>query len=601
MSPAAARRWAGLAWVLALAWLITFAVTGRLSDDGLHAAAARAVCRGRRLYTDFEYHQAPLLPHLLALWFRCFGVGFIQARLFAVAVAALTLAGTWRLARRLGADGPGLAWMMLAVAASPSVLLHLGYVQSQGLAALLTVACVLAALRPGAGWAVAAGLLAGLAAGARVSFVVVLPALLWWHRRRPAAAAGTLLAWAGALAAVFWPHWRAGGMQHMLYLPLADAGNDLTRHFVELYLVDPGRWDWLTRRVGSWPSQIVYYAPLWLLLAVGWRLGPRHPTAPAGVGADGAAPRLVLAVAVLLTLAHGVLPRRVNHSYLVVAIPFWAALAAAWLRPPRVGARARAVLVALALAAVAAAVSRGVGRVDLSGGRTVLAELQDVAGRLAAETPPNGTVFTFAVEFAVAADRDVTPGLEPGYFAYFPNMSDATARRCHVLNHDQILALLTRREPDTLLLHTGAFEPLAATRYPWPPTTGLWSAVTANYQPLASWPQAGEKRTSLVLWTRTTGDAKNRKNRGRSTYFLRGRPGALDLSRRPTSASACSTNSAEPSTRPVRVFKRRPAAVSSASRSASTRSHSGQSFSTGATVTSSSSRPARCAVALDQG
>ncbi len=482
--------WLGL--VVVVAWAVAYAVTGRLSDDGLHAYAGQALLRGQRLYTDFEYHQAPLLPYLLAAWYRLVGVGLLQARVFAGLVSLGVVGAMLSLARRLGAGREALGWMLLAAAASPSLLLHLGYVQSQGLATLLTLGACLAALR-GGGWLAAAWVLAGLAAGARVSFVTLLLPLGWYTavRGRAWLVPGAAL-WALVVAAVFAPHYRAGDIQHMLFLPFGGGGNALTAAYAELYLGAAEPWSWLTKRVGGWPNQVVYYAPLWLLLVVaGRQRGPRHADRD-----------LAVLTALVLTLVHGVLPQRVNHSYLVVAMPLWAAVAGAWIGPDRLRPVRWRLAVLLALVACGVAVGRGVGRLDRSGGRTVLAEVSEVTAAVAASTPPGETVLTFAAEFVVDRRVTVTPGFECGYFAYFPNLTDADAARCHLVNERVLRDLLARRQPGVLLLHDGAFEPLQRTRYAWPDPDPLRALVTAGYEPVRRWERVGEKRTGLTLYRR---------------------------------------------------------------------------------------------------
>lgn len=508
---------------LLAAWLAVYAVTARLSDDGLHAYAARAVLHGQRLYVDFEYHQAPLLPYALALWFRIVGVGMTQAKLFSALVAALTLLAMTALARRHGADERLTALLLFAAALSPSLVLHLQYVQSQGLAALLACLALLAHGKRGqakkgydpssqpdehVGAAVEEApdrscvqkrrdpsldplflgvALAALAAAARISFVVLLPALLW---RRPwrQIVVGVLV-WAAVLGAWLAPHVLHGRLADMLYLPFGAVGNLVTQRYVGLYST-PGGWaEAIGSRVGSWPNQFIYYAPLWVLVGAAAFAGRRAPGASR-----------LLAVAVLLTLAHGVLPRRVNHSYLVVAMPVWAAWAAARLAG-RPLPRPRLVLTLLLLGGVAA-VSRGVGRVDLSGGRTVLAELGEIGTRIQHELPPDGRLLTFCIEAAVAADRDVLDGFAPGYFAYFPNMSDAEAAQAKVVNTTGLLRALDDREADLLLLHEAAFEPLEKPAVPWPDTHRCWAWVARGYRPVAAWDAAGEKRQRLTLYAR---------------------------------------------------------------------------------------------------
>jgi hypothetical protein len=492
-------------------WLAIYAVTARLSDDGLHAYAARAMLSGQRLYVDFEYHQAPLLPYVLAGWFRLCGVGMTQAKLFSALIAALTLWAMSALARRAGAGPDTVVLMLLAAALSPSLVLHLQYVQSQGLAALLTCAALLAARKGttnGSGYFsgqsvaptqetaecarssltpfLGALALAALAAAARISFVVVLPALLW---RRPwKQVLSGLAVWAGVLTVCLLPHLLAGRLMDMLYLPFGAVGNLVTQRYVGLYSPGGGLAEAVSSRLGSWPNQFIYYAPLWLLVIIAAAKGPSSDRA-----------RRLLGVAVLLTLAHGVLPRRVNHSYLVVAMPFWAAWAAA--RLPGAVPRPKLVLAGLLLCAIPAML-RGVGRVDLSGGRTVLAELAEIGERIDRELPADGKLLTFSPECAVAADRDVLDGLAPGYFAYYPNMTDAEAVQARVVNTERLLAAIVSGEAQVALLHDTAFEPLETPRIAWPDPGRFWAAVDEHYEPVQSWREVGEKRQGLTLHRR---------------------------------------------------------------------------------------------------
>jgi len=490
---------------LLAAWLGVYVVTARLSDDGLHAYAARAVLHGQRLYVDFEYHQAPLLPYVLAAWFRLLGVGMTQAKLFSGLIAALTVWATWALVRRSGADERLTTLVLLAAALSPSLVLHLQYVQSQGLAALLTCLALLALKAgkrgqdpfsedrlekgpdPFTRWFYAALALAALAAAARISFVILLPALLWRRSWRQVLV-GTVV-WAIALGALLAPHILNGRLADMLYLPFGAVGNLVTQRYVGLYNHPGGLADAIGSRLGSWPNQLVYYAPLWILVMTA-----------AFAGRKSHASGRLLAIAVLLTLAHGVLPRRVNHSYLVVAMPIWAAWAAARLAGRPLPAP-KVVLTLVVLGGLVAA-SRGAGRVDLSGGRTVLAELAEIGQRIEHELPPDGRLLTFSNECAVAADRDLLDGFAPGYFALYPNMTAAEAAQAKVVNTSGLERALATRQADLLLLHESAFEPLEKPAVPWPDPHRFWSLVAEGYEPIAGWDAAGEKRERLTLYAR---------------------------------------------------------------------------------------------------
>ncbi len=504
---------AAAAWLLVVGWSVAYLLTGRLSDDGLHAYAGRAVLRGWRLYTDFAYHQGPMLPTALAGWYRCAGVGFVQARGLAAGLAVLAVLLTWRVAVRAGAGQNAWRPVLLALAACPSLMLHLGYVQPHGLATVLALAaawCLVAGdgdltppppLRPrrggvepgllradspspraerGLGGEVAvalpAALLLAAAAATRISFAALLLPFAWHLRQRRAALLVLVSAWLLALAALYGPYVARGGLLDVLYLPFGGGGNALTRYTAALYPV--------AGRLASWPNQLVYYAPLWVLVVAA--TATRRSGSP-----------LLVQTALLLTIVHGVLPQRVNHSYLAVAMPFWAAWVAT-VAPP-VGRRTWQL--ALVLAMVPATV-RGVSRLDLDGPGPALGRVQTAARRLAQFTAPDRPVLTFAAEVATAADRDVLLGFELGYFAYYPNMPEDVARRCHVINPAALLTLLQERRAETLLLHAGAFAPLGRTSAAWPDAGGLWAAVRDGYEPVDAWPHVGEKAGGMVLWRR---------------------------------------------------------------------------------------------------
>lgn len=507
--------------LVCVAWLAVYAVTGRLSDDGLHAYAARELLHGRRLYLDFQYHQAPLLPVVLSRWFALTSVSMLSAKRFAAAVAALVMVLTLAAAHRAGADRRGLAALLLVAALSPSLMLHLGYVQSQGLATLLALAACLAMMSggPPAGPGdykgrpyrnrgpvalLAAGLLLGLAAGARVSFIAL--ALPLWLVARPLglrAMLAALFGFAAGLAGVWLPFALGGGLGDALYLPIGPGGGGVTSHFVALYHAAGGPFGWLTQRLAGWPNQLICYAPIWLwLAAVAWRRRLRR-----GQPAD-----LLLIAAIVLTVVHGLLPSRINHSYLIVAMPFWLAWLAAQPLPRPATRTGRAGLGILLALAAAVAVSRGIGRIDRSGGATVQHELIAVGALLARAVEPDETIFTFAVEFAVGADRDVCQGMAPGYFCYYPNMDRATAERLGVLNPELALALVESGEPRALLLHEGAFLPLERTDVAWPDRQLFLDAAARLYDPVQRWPAVGETRSRLTLWLRREEPASPRAN-----------------------------------------------------------------------------------------
>lgn len=89
--------------------------------------------------------------------------------------------------------------------------------------------------------------------------------------------------------------------------------------------------------------------------------------------------------------------------------------------------------------------------------RSDLHNVRQVAERIAALTPPDGSIFTFTPVFVAQARRQVMPGMEMEYATFFPTWDTARARRYGLINVDMLRAMIAAREPAALVLSEKRF------------------------------------------------------------------------------------------------------------------------------------------------
>jgi len=164
-------------------------------DEGFHLLAAQLIKAGKRPYLDFCFPQTPLNAYLNAGWMSLFGDSWRAVHaLAAFWVAAAALLAADFVLRRLPVSRwrlMGAAVVLAATAMNSQVVMFGPIGQSYALCLFLSVAAfrlaVCAVERPGAQWALAAGLMAGGAAASSLLTAAVAPVLLVWmavHNRR---------------------------------------------------------------------------------------------------------------------------------------------------------------------------------------------------------------------------------------------------------------------------------------------------------------------------------------------------------------------------------------------------------------------------------
>jgi len=190
-----------LAFALRMAWILTLEDVLVWPDEQEFGAIAEHLAAGDG-YVSNSYRTNPVVPIYLAAFFKLFGTGLLAPRIGQAVIGALTCVVLGRLTAVLASPVAGLiAGLMLAVYPAHIYLSGVFYVAciatALSLLGIWLVVLTPTARRPLA-TALAAGLVLGLTALTRATFLAYLPlaplAVLWaapasWRRLLPAATA----------------------------------------------------------------------------------------------------------------------------------------------------------------------------------------------------------------------------------------------------------------------------------------------------------------------------------------------------------------------------------------------------------------------------
>ena len=144
-------------------------------DEAIYSYWGRLIASGHDpLLVTYPVDKPPLLPYLLALIFRVFGVSEVTARLPGVAASVLTIALTYGLARRVYGAGPALVAVAI-MALSPFNILFAPTAFTDPLLVMWVVAALWCAV--GARW-FWAGVFLGLAMATKQQGVLFAPLVL---------------------------------------------------------------------------------------------------------------------------------------------------------------------------------------------------------------------------------------------------------------------------------------------------------------------------------------------------------------------------------------------------------------------------------------
>ena len=520
------RGWARAVFALAAAAALVLGAAnlwlGELNqDEGWYLYASRMVSEGWAPYRDFAFTQAPVLPFVYALFQPVMehagvagGRGVTLALGLVAAFAAARLAG-----RTVGAEGDRASAAALALALTV-VNVYQSYfttvVKTYSLCAtflvgglLLTVA---AARRPSVLTGMAAGLLAMLAAGTRISAGAAVPLAALWLWFQPGARArrsawGYALGATLAFLAIFVRWWLAASDGFLFGVFQYHAA----------------------RRAGSLAAALVYKAgfcsrvaqayavacTLGIALVAARRLGPPASPTPRRLG-----PRTLLwAVAAAITGVHLSAPFPYDDYQAIVYPVFCAALAGAWIdylsaaaataaRPRWVVALLAAALLSSGLAAIASPVNqswmvKGRDRIWWRlKAKPDLARLREAAVWVRANSGPEDLLLTQDLYLAVEAHRRVPNGLEMGPFSLYPEWRRVDAYTHRVLDWSLLATMVRRGRAPIAALSGYSFAIASPQVLEIPPAEQrpFWELFHRTYEPAGEIPDFGQGQTTLQLY-----------------------------------------------------------------------------------------------------
>ncbi len=485
-------------------------------DDGWYLYSARQILQARYPFIHFASTQGPVMSFAYAaLWGPLQGMGLVGGRLVTALLGWLTAGLAAALAWRLrGGDRASRG----VAAFTAFTLIGVNIYQSYFTTVIKTYAFGGALLTGGflaltAGrssrfkqrfWTAVAGALMALAAGTRISLVMVLPVVFLWmaflHYRNgretyPWSFAGGA---AVTIAVVFGPFLYAAPESFFFGMVQYHAG----REAGSLAALFAYKVAFILRTVGAYlvPSALL------LLAALKHRAGHRPESGPAR--------SLLLAPVVLsvvvVTGVHFLAPFPYD-DYQAIIFPLFAAVVGVSITG-MLERNASRLLLVLLCAMTAFASPRLQALFAAPRDRiwwpirteSPVAQLRTVARDLRAEAGTDATLLTQDIYLAVEAGLSVPEGMEMGPFCYCPDMSTERAETCHVLNREMFTALLATTDAPVaafseygLSIASPAVQPI-----PDDEAARLQALLESRYTRTATIPAFGQAQTTLRLYRR---------------------------------------------------------------------------------------------------
>ena len=505
-------------------------------DEGWYLYAARRVAEGAEPYRDFFFTQGPLMPHVYGLLsFLWMPHGVLGGRVMTAALGWSGCVLAALLARRAVPSPRAAEAGLMAFALTACNLYHVYFTtipKTYALASFLLLSgyltltlCVSRRKKTRSHlscmWALPAGFLVALAAGARLSLGALLPVT----------ALGLLVTYRRTGAAFFWFAIGGGLGLVLAYGPTLLEARDAFMFSQSFHVARGGR-D-LFFMVGSLARTVRAYLPASLLCVAlvafkvfrgRCRTSQIGCEEPAGVLYRGTLwPWLWLFAFLAVFLVQWASPYPYD-DYQVPVMGLLAAALAGWAANATASGRLRSCIclfwvAASLLSTFASPLAQEwlVLRQDrfwaVQKPQPDLALLRMTARDIRALAESDEVLLTQDVYLAVEAGLRVPEGLEMGPFSYFPELTDEAAARYRVMNKRRLAALL-----DSAPCRVAAFSGYGlAIRSPVmdavpPEDTQLFlSLLGKHYDRVQEVPDFGQQNTTLLVMRRRTPVADQKK------------------------------------------------------------------------------------------
>jgi len=483
-------------------------------DEGWYLYSASQVLQGRYPFVDYASTQGPVMSFAYAaLWGPLQGMGLVGGRLVTVLLgwvaAGLAAVLAWRL--REG-DRTRRSAAAFAVFALIGVNIYQSYfttvIKTYALGSVLLTGGFLALTAGGSSrpkqrlWSAVAGVLIALAAGTRISLVMILPVVFLWLAAVRYRNGREVCPWSFALGAVatflamFGPFLLVAPQSFFFGMVQYHAG----REAGSLASLLAYKVAFILRTVRA------YLVPFALLLVAALKHSAGHKSE----GDPARSPLLVpLALSVVVvTFVHFMAPFPYD-DYQAVIFPLFAVIVGVSITGLLQRPAARLLLVLLcAMTAFSSPRLQSLFAAPRDRiwwpirTESPVAQLRAVARDLRNEAGPDATLLTQDTYLAVEAGLAVPEGMEMGPFCYYPAMSTEQAAACHVLNHEMLTELLSSTDAPVaafseygLSIAAPAVQPIPAAE-----SARLQALLESRYTPIATIPAFGQAQTTLRLY-----------------------------------------------------------------------------------------------------
>jgi len=466
---------------------------GRMSaDEGFYAVASRNVMQGEIPYRDFAYTQMPLLPYINGAAMTLFGWEMDTQRAINISWALVGIvAVVYTLRRRFGSWEPGLL-AAFTVAASPywCEFQAMGKTYGAAGAFLALATCTMLLRMPIYRKTVLVALFGALASGCRLSLAPVIAIYV--------------------LALIT----EATGKRERLLVPAIAAGIG-GGMLLPFFIAAPGNMIFM---VYEYHTASIFMRRGVKMLVEWWQMAPAAIIL-LGTGLactallikKGLKSEILLMLGLLAGLILPMLPASAYGNYIVPVLLSAAAAGAAalwsagktslfslrqviWLLPllvlfhplPRTfdGLKGNEEKIA----SIVSYVENAIRFRHHAGEAKTSSAVRSVATFLE-ENAPEGPILTPVLIVATEADREIMPGTDMGMFTVMGSDERDRAKQLHLVTLDDLVGMVSRREPAAIVLRAGnspwnfMWRIPTLRRHPSTEYARFRQALRANYSP----------------------------------------------------------------------------------------------------------------------
>lgn len=419
-------------------------------DEGFYLYASKIVWQAKLPYRDFFFTQMPLLPYVYGLPQHLLGTSLYLGRVTSFVLAASSLMLIYATARRLETPVAGLIAAALFVFNLETI-----YMENIVLTTALSVFLVLLAtflLTTNTSWhakALACSVILVVATGVRASAAPILLVFLlyfWWTK-------GWRVFLTGLVSAV------AAGVLLVAPFYLMSRGamffDVFGSHLAKEPIVPLPKAVYVVWAIGQ--TTLLYFAQVALgLVLTAFFVVKQGARRFFGNLRDNSLYVLLGASAILVSLVHLIPTQSRYPTYEALVMPLVSIAVAGGVdrlyQGLRDGKAKRTLLVSVSILVLLIPLAQVGHMVDISGGKTPIAEIRSAAALIQRHSAPNDVLLTFDSYLAIEAQRPLPPGLEMSIFSYFPTWSTPKAEQYKVVNNQILLEMVENRRPRVIAL-----------------------------------------------------------------------------------------------------------------------------------------------------